>query len=171
MELAAELLEVTNEQDLENFLGSLISSAGKALGGLVKGPIGKTLGGVLKGVAKQALPIAGGALGTFLGGPVGTALGSSLGSMAGQALGLETEGLSGEDRDFEVARQFVRFAGETVRNALEAPPNADPAMVAHAAAADAAQTHAPSFFGGQPPAQSRSGRWIRRGRKIVLFGV
>src|SRR5882672_9047531 len=69
MELAAELLEVTNEQELENFLGGLIGMAGKALGGLVKGPIGKSLGGVLKGVAKQALPIAGGALGTFFGGP------------------------------------------------------------------------------------------------------
>src|SRR4029453_1607840 len=72
MALAAELLEVTNEQQLENFLGGLIGMAGEALGGLVKGPIGKKLGGALKGIAKKALPIAGGALGTFFGGPVGT---------------------------------------------------------------------------------------------------
>jgi uncharacterized protein (DUF697 family) len=171
MELAAELLEVSNEQELENFLGSLIGMAGKALGGLVKGPIGKTLGGALKGVAKQALPIAGGALGTFFGGPVGTAIGSSLGSMAGQALGLELEGLSAEDREFETARQFVRLAGDAVKNALEAPPGADPAAVAHAAITDASRVHAPGILGGQPPSQSRSGRWIRRGGKIVLFGV
>src|SRR4051812_13887619 len=124
MELAAELLEVSNEQELEQFLGSLISSAGKALGGIVKGPIGKTLGGALKGLAKTALPIAGGALGTFFGGPVGTAIGSKLGSFAGSALGLETEGLSAEDREFEVARQFVRMAGDAVKTALEAPPRA-----------------------------------------------
>jgi hypothetical protein len=40
----------------------------------------------------------------FLGGLIskaGKALGSSLGSMAGQALGLELEGLSAEDREFE----------------------------------------------------------------------
>lgn len=171
MELAAELLEVSNEQELENFLGGLIGMAGKALGSIVKGPIGKSLGGVLKGVAKQALPIAGGALGTFFGGPVGTALGSSLGSMAGQALGLELEGLSAEDREFEASRQFVRFASEAVKNALEAPPNADPAGVAHAAAVEASRIHAPGFFGGQPPLQNSSGRWIRRGRKVVLFGV
>ena len=53
MELAAELLEVSNEQELEQFLGSLISSAGKALGGIVKGPIGKTLGGALKDSRKR----------------------------------------------------------------------------------------------------------------------
>lgn len=169
MALAAELLEVANEQQLEQFLGGLIGMAGKALGGLVKGPIGKTLGGALKGIAKKALPIAGGALGTFFGGPVGTALGSSLGSMAGQALGLELEGLSAEDREFATARQFVRLAGDAVRNALEAPPGADPDAVAQHAVHDAGRIHAPAFFGGRPPIQSRSGRWIRRGNKIVLF--
>ena len=169
IELAAELLEVSNEQELEQFLGSLISSAGKALGGIVKGPIGKTLGGALKGLAKTALPIAGGALGTFFGGPVGTAIGSKLGSFAGSALGLETEGLSAEDREFEVARQFVRMAGDAVKTALEAPPNADPHAVAHAAVAGVTQG-APGHAGADAP-RSRSGRWIRRGGKIVLFGV
>jgi hypothetical protein len=172
MELAAELLEVTNEQELENFLGGLIGSVGKALGGIVKGPIGKTLGGVLKGVAKTALPIAGGALGTFVGGPIGGMIGSNLAGMAGKALGLELEGLSAEDREFEAARQFVRFASEAVKNALEAPPAADPAAVAQAAVVEAANTHAPGLLGGEPPHHHRrGGRWIRRGGKIVLFGV
>lgn len=171
LELAAELLEVSNEQELEQFLGGLIGMAGKALGGLVKGPIGKTLGGALKGIAKKALPIAGGALGTFFGGPVGTALGSSLGSMAGSALGLEFEGLSAEDREFEAAKQFVRLAGDAVKTALDAPPHADPAAVAHAAVADAARIYAPGLAGGQRSSQGRSGRWVRRGSQIVLFGV
>jgi uncharacterized protein (DUF697 family) len=171
MELAAELLEITNEQELENFLGGLIKMAGSALGKIVKSPIGKAVGGVLKGVAKTALPIAGGALGTFFGGPVGATIGSKLGSMAGSALGLELEGLSGEDREFEASRQFVKFAADTVKNALEAPPHPDPAAVAQAAAVEASRVHAPGFFGGQPATRSRSGRWIRRGGKIVLFGV
>jgi hypothetical protein len=37
-------------------------------------------------VVRTALPIAGGAVGTFIGGPVGTALGSSLGNAAASAL-------------------------------------------------------------------------------------
>lgn len=176
MELAAELLEVGNEQELEQFLGDFIKKAGKAIGGIVKSPIGQAIGGVLKSAAKVALPIAGGALGTFVGGPLGTSIGSSLGSMAGQALGLELEGLSQEDREFEAARQFIRFAGETVKNAMEAPPNGNPGAVAKTAAAEAAREHAPGLM---DPALHQSGHhhhrhhghWVRHGDKIVLYGV
>ena len=63
MELTAELLEVTDEQELDQFLGNLIRRAGSALGKVVRSPIGRAVGGMLKGVAKKALPLAGGALG------------------------------------------------------------------------------------------------------------
>src|SRR5262249_44975728 len=59
MELAAELLTVSNEAELEQFLGSLIRKASRAVGGFIKSPIGQALGGALKGVAKQALPMLG----------------------------------------------------------------------------------------------------------------
>jgi hypothetical protein len=71
MELAAGLLEVSDEAELDRFLGSLIKKAGQAIGKVVQSPVGKAIGGVLKGVAKQALPIAGTALGTYFGGPPG----------------------------------------------------------------------------------------------------
>jgi len=126
MELTAELLGVNNEQELEQFLGNLINKASKAIGSFVKSPVGKAIGGVLKSAAKVALPMATGALGTFLGGPVGTMIGSSLGSMAGNALGLELEGLSPEDREFEATRQFVRFAGDTVKKCIAGAPECRP---------------------------------------------
>lgn len=176
-ELAAELLEVNNEQELEQFLGDLISKAGKAIGSFVKSPVGKAIGGVLKGAAKVALPLAGGALGTFVGGPIGMQIGSSLGSMAGQALGLELEGLSAEDREFEAAKQFVRFAGETVKNALQAPPHIDAATIAKAAATEAAREHAPGLVddGFKPEfhhhRHHHRGPWMRHGDKIILYGV
>jgi hypothetical protein len=66
MELAAELLEIHSEEELEQFLASLIKKAGKAIGGFVKSPIGKALGGALKGVAKVALPMAGKVLGNMV---------------------------------------------------------------------------------------------------------
>lgn len=53
-------------------------------------------------------------------------IGSNLASVAGSALGLELEGLSPEDREFEAAKQFVRFAGQTVSNARQADPRAEP---------------------------------------------
>jgi len=174
MELASELLEITNEQELDLFLGNLIKKAGSAVGSFVRSPIGKAIGGVLKTAAKQALPIAGGALGAYVGGPLGAKLGSGLASMAGQALGLELEGLSQEDREFEAARQFVRWAGETSKNAITAPPAADPVAVARAAAAEAARVHAPGLLSGVAalkPHRSHSGRWIRRGNNILLIGI
>jgi len=66
MELAAELLGVASEQELDRFLGSLIQRAGRAVGQFVKSPTGQALGGILKGAAKQALPVVGSALGGYL---------------------------------------------------------------------------------------------------------
>jgi uncharacterized protein (DUF697 family) len=146
MELASEFLDVENEQELEQFLGDLIGHVGHALGKIVKSPIGKAIGGVLKKVAKTALPIAGGALGGFVGGPIGAMIGSNLASMAGGALGLELEGLSAEDREFEATRQFIRFAGQTIANALDSGEYGDPAAVAHRAAVESARVYAPGLM-------------------------
>jgi len=177
MELAAELLEVRDEAELEQFLGDLIKKAGNAIGKVVRSPVGQAIGGVLKTAAKTALPVAGTALGAFLGGPLGAQIGGGLASMAGDALGLELEGLSNEDREYEAAKQFVNFAGETVKNAL-AQAGVNPAAAVAAAVQQAAQTHAPGLLGVmQGPARSGrpeggvSGTWHRRGNTIVVRGV
>jgi hypothetical protein len=175
MELAAEFLEVENDAELEQFLGDLISHVGSALGQFVKSPVGHAVGGVLKTVAKAALPIAGAALGGLVGGPPGALIGGNLASMAGSALGLELEGLSPEDREFEASKRFIRFAGQTVANALQADPGADPEAAAHAAAVESARVYAPGLMdiaglGWREP-RRRSGRWIRHGDRIILFGV
>jgi hypothetical protein len=192
MELAAELLEVTTEQELDHFLGDLIKKAGSAVGQFVSSPVGRAIGGVLKTAAKTALPVAGGALGAFVGGPLGARIGSGLASMAGQALGLELEGLSQEDREFQSARQFVRWAGDTAKNTLtgsegEIAQGKSLLQVVNAAADQAARMHAPGLqgrllpggpgaqaaenAGAAPTAKAHSGRWIRRGTHIVIFGV
>lgn len=174
MELAAELLELNNEAELEQFLGDFIKKAANAVGSVVRSPIGQAIGGVLKSVAKKALPIAGGALGGFVGGPLGATIGSGLANMAGNALGLELEGLSNEDREFEATRQFVRFAGDTVKNALQAGPNADPLTTAQKAAVDAAKVHAPGLLSSAGTSKGEgkhSGKWVRSGRKIILLGA
>lgn len=179
MELASELLSVSDEAELDQFLGSLIKRAGRAVGRFAKSSTGRALGALLKKAARQALPIAGRALGTLIGGPGGGALGGQLASLAGRKFGLELEGLSPEDQEFEVARHFVRFAGAAAGNAAMAPPAANPASAAKAAMVAAARKHAPGLV--QPMASAsgslgsmagvRSGRWVRRGRKIVLLGV
>jgi hypothetical protein len=176
MELASELLEVASEQDLEQFLGDVFRAAGQAVGNFVRSDTGRALGGILKdnlrGAAKQALPVVGRALGDTAGG-YGD-LGARAGSAVGSLLGLELEGLSAEDREFEVARQLVRFAGSAVGQAAVAPPHAPPAAVARKAASRAAQVYAPGLLprlhGRSTQSWPRGGRWIRRGRAIVLYG-
>jgi uncharacterized protein (DUF697 family) len=172
-ELATELLSVANEQELEQFLGGLIKKVGSAVGSFVKSPVGQQLGGMLKGVAKKALPIAGAALGNLIAPGVGGAIGGKLGSAAGSLFGLELEGLSHEDREYEVAKQFVRLAADATHNATKAPPGTPPAKVAQSALTQAAQKFAPGLLAGGPSAGSGGarGRWIRKGNKIVLYGV
>lgn len=179
MELAAELLGVTDEADLDQFLGDLINKVGGAVGKFVKSPVAKTLGGVLKGVAKKALPVVGDALGSVV--PVvGTAFGTTLGKAASNLFEVELEGMSPEDQEFEVAKRFVQLAEESAKNAALAPPSVNPQASAKTALVAAAKKHAPGLLRGDvtpmtaatvPGGPGRSGRWIRRGRKIVLLGV
>jgi hypothetical protein len=177
MELAAGLLEITDETELDQFLGTLIKRAGQAVGTLVKSPVGRALGGILKGAARKALPIAGRAIGTYFGGPGGGAIGGQLASQASRIFGLELEGLSSEDQEFEVAKQFVRFAGAATKNAAITPPTTDPQTIAKTAVTSAAKILAPGLVGRgitmgvMRGIRGRSGRWIRRGRNIIIFNV
>lgn len=187
MELAAELLSVSDEAELDQFLGKLFRRAGRRLGKFIKSPIGKQLGGILKGAAKQALPMLGGALGNLVAPGVGGALGSQWASKAGSMLGLELEGLSREDQEFEMARQFVRFAGAAAGNAAEVSTATPPPQAAQQAAVSAAQTYAPGLLkpkgtsggnhagsghGGEQGCRHRNkGTWVRSGNKIILYGA
>lgn len=180
MELAAELLTVSSEAELDQFLGKLIKKAGRAVGGFIKSPVGRALGGALKGVAKQALPMLGSAVGNSILPGVGGAVGGKLASATGRMFGLELEGLSYEDQEFEVAKGVVRLAGTAASNAAQAAPSTPPQRVVQSALTEAAQQHAPGLLSGAiPKAAARpnggclhknSGRWVRRGNAIILMG-
>ena len=174
VELATELLEASSEAELEQFLGKLLSRVVGGARDLARSDVGKALGGALKRVAKKALPGVGRA--------VGGAVGSRVGSAVSDLFGLELEGLSNEDREFEVARSFVRFADAASRNAATAPPGAPPQAVTRAAVTAAARQHAPGILQAAQPTtppsgqgdgngRPRSGRWVRRGQVIVIEGV
>jgi uncharacterized protein (DUF697 family) len=181
-ELATELLELAGEDELEQFLGKVFKTVARNVGGFVRSPVGKALGGVLKQVARKALPIAGGALGSMIMPGVGTALGSKLGSMASNLFELELEGMPQEQAEFEVARRYVRLAALAARNAALAPRTVPPQTVARTALLNSARIAAPGLarqlggygyittpYGGARLA--KSGRWIRRGNKLVIYGI
>jgi len=174
MELAAELLTVSDEAELDQFLGKLFKRVGRGFKKAFR-PLGK----VLRPLAKKLLPIAGGAVGTFFGGPLGGAVGGKLGSFASRLFEVDFESLPGEEQEMEVARRFVRLASTAAHKASLAPSTTDPNRVAKAALLAAARQHAPGLIrsASRPPVgvgrhpRGRSGRWIRRGGTIILLGA
>ena len=176
MELASELLAVTDEAELDQFLGKLIKKGFRRVKKFAKSSTGRALKRALRKIAKRALPLAGRAAGTFFGGPAGGAIGRRLASSAGRIFGLELEGLSPEDQEFEVAKRVVRLAGSAAKKAAKLPAKTSPNMAAKIAVISAAKKHAPGLLRpvSKYPVSSgrkRVGRWIRRGNKIMLMGV
>lgn len=174
MNLAAELMGVTNEQEFEAFLGDLFKKAGSVIGKVIQSPVGQALGGVLKDAAKQVLPVAGQALGGLIGAPqAGQQIGSALGGM------FET---ASEEQEWEAANTFVKLGTEAVKKAAQAPPGANPQVVARNAVIEAAKEHAPQLVkalaesgiashNGESNGKGRTGRWIRQGKHILILGV
>ena len=127
MQLAAELMDVRNDQELQHFLGSLISKVGAASRTSQTHQSARHWAVFSRRRPRPALPIAGSALGTFIGGPAGGNARGKLASAAGNMFGLELKGLSGEDKEFETARRFVRFAGHAAQHNPPITPRCQPA--------------------------------------------
>ncbi|KQY43855.1 hypothetical protein [Cellulomonas sp. Root137] len=181
MELATELLEITNEEELDRFLGDVLRGAVRAGSAFARSSAGRAVGGLLKSAAKQALPHVGRALGGLV--PGGGDIGGKLGSFVASRLEAELEGLSQEDRELEISRAFVRFADATAREAAAAPRGVPPQVAAQRSAMAAARRYLPALTpvisrlappsggpGSRRP-RSTSGRWVRRGPNIVLLNA
>ncbi|MGV9947013.1 hypothetical protein [Rhodococcus aetherivorans] len=189
--LAAELLAVNSEEELDRFLGSLIGGAVSAARNFASSDAGRAVGRILKDSAQRALPQIGRAVGSYLapgrGGDVGHRLGQA--AAASFEADLQTEGLSAEDRELQNARAFIRYARAAARNTASTSRRVPPAAAARRAAIQAAQQYLPGLLrpptaatptggsstttpAGSPTSdRSQGGRWVRRGRNIVLFGA
>src|SRR5262249_22665926 len=96
--------------------------------------------------------------------------------------GLELEGLAPEDREFENAKAFVRFATLAAREAARLASRMDDITAAHTAIMHAARRYAPGLLAtvSSSPAmgarhyapRETSGRWVRVARnQVVLYGL
>ena len=175
--LAAELLEITDEEELDLFLGKLFKKAWKGIKKVGRKVI-RPLGRVVKGIAKKALPVLGGVAGSFIPIPgVGTAVGTALGSALSRTFEMEFEGMDPDQQEFEMARRFVKVAGATARKAALTPPTVDPVAAVKAAALSAIKKQGRGAAGKLGSkiqlgmGSKRAGRWERRGRTIVLLGA
>ncbi|WP_158827941.1 hypothetical protein [Streptomyces sp. NRRL S-118] len=142
-QLAAELLEIGSEAELEQFLGRMFRNVSRGVRGFLRSPVGRSLGGIVKNVARAALPAVGGALGSMVAPGIGTTIGTRLGTMAGRLFEVEAEGVDQEEYEFEVARRVVRLAATAAGNAaLDRRPGA-PQALAGDAVLSAARRYAP----------------------------
>lgn len=167
---ASKYWEVASEEELDQFLGNVFKSVWKGVKkvGATIAKVAKPLGGALKAVAKTALPFVGGALGSMIPIPgVGTALGSALGRAASNALELEMESAAPADRELELARRFVRIAGQAARLAGDGDGST---RAVESALTRALHQQLPHFRSPAPQQEEESGRWRRRGNRIVVMG-
>ena len=179
MALSAGLLEVADQAELKVFLTDLVASVAATGRSRIAAPLRQALVDALYRVARPIVPIHSAGDNELRfgsnGSNTGSAAGVDLNPRAAHLFGMELEGLSPEDKEYEVAQQFVRFAADTIRHAGAAGGARAPHAVAGAALQQAARRYAPGLL--QPasaaPALSQtrtqSGRWRREGRRIVVF--
>jgi hypothetical protein len=171
--LALELLQVRDEQELDQFLGSFLSKAARAVGKFVRSPAGAALKGILKNAVSAAVPGLG-ALGLLMrGSDVGTAVGAAI---KGE---LEWEIGPGDNRDIEAAKKVIQVGGTAAQQVATMPPNAPPQAAVEAVQSAAQQQgisadggvsqQAPT--GGMADSSIASGTWYRRGRTIIVVGL
>jgi hypothetical protein len=166
LELSAQLLEVAGAGQLERFVGELIARAGAPGRAAAATPAGRALAAALAEAARRVLPIRHGAADGAVAPPLGRA-GGDLKSRAARIFGIELEGMSPEDKEFEVAQRVVRFACDAARGALGGG-GATSEAAAQAALWRAARRHAPGLLRCAAPAR---GHWRREGGRIVLLDV
>jgi hypothetical protein len=145
-DLAAELLDVVNESELRRFLGRLAAETARASGRSIPRDTVRALLPILRRTAERTLPT----LTIAVGDDTRAVATVPIAQTGARVFGLEPEGMSAEDRDFEIARRFVRFAQGALERAIttSAP---HPATAAVDAVARAGRELAPGLV---PPRRS-----------------
>lgn len=162
-ELALEFLEVSNEEEMDEWLGSILRKAGKYA--LRKGRkhlkrYGRKYGRKLWNYAKKR--------------------GKSYAKRTIRHLGgyirrgkMKNLLVSPKNLEFEMAKQLVRLNGAGVQNAVKLSNRMPTQAAVTIGFKKAARKYGtPGGLGGRKTAgRGRSGRWLRRGNRIVLLGA
>lgn len=155
IEQVSRLLDVTNESELDAFLRRLIDDAARASGRPLSTGSARTVLELAKRTAEQTMPTLATARGADMG-PIPQGRESPV-ATAARVFGLELEGLSAEDRDFEIGGQLVRF----VQSAAIRAANRTPAFpLTHTVRAQIDDTH--QQFAATPPDIIKNNSHFRR---------
>jgi hypothetical protein len=179
--LAAEVLEVSNQEELEQFLGDLWDATKTAASDAYNSSVVQAAIPGLKAVGAAVLPRAAGWLADRYAPGTGGIASAGVQTAVDQWLKEELEGLSGEDREFETARRYVRFVNDVFRRVTQVPDRVPAPLAAQTVVRDAAREHVPGLvpflvqirdgrvpsgdLGVEAPA---GGSWTRQGSSIVI---
>ena len=196
LELAGELLEVTSEEELVKWLGTVASRVQQAVRPAQRA-VGKAFVANPKAVDAtiQAVKTVGPPLSALLsvvkGIPPDLAMlraqqmSQSIDTGSDWLKGImqrwskqELEGLTGEERELEYARRYTRFAHRALRNAARAPRRMPPERAAYLSVRHAARRDLPGLVphitqifhlgGANEVATAGAGRWYRGRNAIVI---
>jgi hypothetical protein len=186
--LAEELLSA-DEQEMDQFLGGLLKKGLSGIGRFFKSPriqqVTQGLVNRIRPIAQSVLPDYGGAIGAQLTqnlGPFGEQCGDYIGrqlgykgnNWIGNQFAQELQELAPEEQELEIAKRIIRTVKSTANNIAQevkagTPPS--PALINNVLN-KAVKKHlgaAPKKGNGSRIAAS--GRWVRRGNRIVLLGA
>lgn len=203
-EMAYELLAAESDEEVDQFLGSLLKKAvsriklpsfGRRRGRkrrprprprprapFGRSPYGQQLKRNFVSSAKRfgrtMIPSLGRNLGGYFGnrwggprgGQYGGGAGHNIGNWVVDRLGWELEGLAPEEQELKVAKKIIKIAKAAAKKAATTTKKAPPKVIIKAALKAAAKRHL-AGSGKKSTGSRYSGRWIRRGNKIVVMGA
>ena len=163
---------MTNETELEAFLGRLVDDVARGSGGRISADSARASDGGPQADGRADVADADDRVRRRH--RARAMAGRSPVSTAARVYGLELEGLSAEDRDFEIARQFIRFAEAAARRGGEPTVSAPDRRCCQRGGRGrraGVRTRAAASPARDPDRPAASGPWVRRGNTIVLIGL
>lgn len=180
IDLAQELMNVTSEAELEEFLGGLFKKIKRGIRAVGRAAL-PIAGNFLKrhgaSLLKRALPLVGSAVGSIVPG-AGTLAGGALGGALSQLMPGETSYESDYEAKLDLSKRLVQTVANAAAQTAKDPSAAYDASAAakRALAAQVQATLPPAVrqalrTGGRHHRRPSSGRWIRQGNQIIILGA
>jgi hypothetical protein len=155
-EAATELLEVAGRPALPGLLARLLRRAARQT---IDRAVESELVRLLQRAARIALPTSG----------IASPDGHDRALQASRFFGIELEGLSPEDQEFESARRFIQLVEAAAQHTAAGSQRLPPAIAAWLATSRAAKRFAPGWAAAQQAPPHRSARIAARGSRPATF--
>lgn len=170
-ELVQELLAVTNEYELDNFLGNVWNAAKRLYNSPQGQAIKKDFVAGAKSFGKQMLPSVGANLGSYIGGSTGAKVGGQLANAASKWLFGEVGEMEAVDY-LRVVRKAAKYLNKALSEGASGAPRAMVTQAINQAARPVLAKRRGRYSRRYTsPSPKKQGKWFRQGNQLVLQGA